>query len=251
MVSPPCLRARIRATTELGRSWSARGCRPVPVTLPLGVDLTDFAPLDRRPPTFDHLRLGYVGRLHPHKGIPVLLQAIVPLPGVSAVIVGDGPEAEGLKELAQSLSIEGRVQFVGHANYRSLADLYRELDVVVIPSVPTRRWDEQFCRVAVEAMASGVPIVASNTGALPEVIGDAGILVPPGDPRSLAKALEGLASVPERWQVLRQRGLASVERFTWETVATRQHALYLASVSLGADLARPAATSEHARDPHS
>ena len=72
--------------------------------------------------------------------------------------------------------------------------MYRRFDVVVVPSLETPSWVEQFGRVAVEAMASGVVVVASRSGSLPEVVGEAGVLVPPGDVGALADALAGCAT---------------------------------------------------------
>ncbi len=211
-----------------GEILERKGLRSSAVTLPLGVDLTDFTPIERPPPTPERLHVGYIGRLHSHKGVHVLLRAMASTPGVTAEIIGEGPEAGPLRELARSLSVADRVQFIGHVDYPSLPDRYRRLDAVVIPSVPTPRWDEQFCRVAVEAMASGVPIIASKTGAIPEVVGDAGLLVPPDDSLALSNALRTLAAAPDRWDLLRVRGLESVDRFTWETIAAQHHAFYRA-----------------------
>jgi glycosyltransferase involved in cell wall biosynthesis len=80
--------------------------------------------------------------------------------------------------------------------------------------------------VAVEAMASGVPVVASASGSLPEVVGDAGLLVPPGDPAALRAALRDLAGNPERRRELGGRGRARAARFSWSSVAQAHLALY-------------------------
>ena len=149
---------------------------------------------------------------------------------MTAEIAGGGPDAGRLGQLAHSLGLDDRVDFVGYLPQQDLPEFYRRLDAVVVPSIPVPGLDEQFCRVAVEAMASGVPVIASATGALPEVIGGGGLLVTPGDPEALAQALKSLSS--QTWPVgeSSERSLQSVDRFSWSTIAKRQEALYQQSI---------------------
>ena len=86
---------------------------------------------------------------------------------------------------------------------RSLPDVYPTFDVLAVPSVPVPGWLEQFGRVVVEAQAAGVPSVASASGALPDVVGASGLLVPPGDPAALAAALVRVLDEPGLWERLR------------------------------------------------
>jgi len=118
------------------------------------------------------------------------------------------------------------VTFRGYVDQDDLPAFYRELDVVAVPSIPVAGWDEQFCRVAVEAMASGVPVVASRTGALPEVIGSGGLLVPPDDFDALAAALHRLGDEPGLWGSLRSAALDRSARFSWSQVAASQTDFY-------------------------
>ena len=127
------------------------------------------------------------------------------------------------------------MNFVGSLGKDKLVAHYQRLDVVVIPSLPTPNWLEQFCRVAVEAMACGVPIVASRSGALPEVVGDAGVLVPPNDPTSLAAALQKLASDPDHGYSCGRPGSSGLRDYAWDEVATQLRQLYAAAVSPTAD----------------
>jgi len=192
--------------------------------LGLGVDVDRFHPAARRDSELGSFHIGYVGRLDEHKGVSVLIDAIAGESSWTVRIVGDGPSAGALRARASTLG--DQVLFVGFASGEELPELYRSFDVVVIPSLSTRKWTEQFCRVAVEAMASGVPVIASDSGALPEVIGDAGILVPPGDPSALQRALNQVASDPERRIELGRRGRARSQRFAWRTIAKEQLAFY-------------------------
>ncbi len=212
-----------------GQILRDKGFRGVLKVLPLGVDVERFAPRSpqgRGPEPPHGLQVGYVGRLTPEKGVDVLLRAAASSPGWRVRIVGDGPARPGLERLAEELAVADRSEFLASLDHAELPTLYQELDVLVVPSLPTRRWLEQFCRVAVEGMASGVPVVASSSGSLPEVVGDAGMLVPPGDPDALAAALRRLADQPERRRELGNRGRTRAARCSWAAVAASHLALY-------------------------
>jgi glycosyltransferase involved in cell wall biosynthesis/GT2 family glycosyltransferase len=213
---------------EAGDILRRKGLSAPAVYIPLGVDVRLFAPDERSAPGTRKV-VGYVGRLENHKGVDVLLRAIARRPEWELRVTGDGSQAEALSRLAGELGIADRVRFLGHANGQALAARYRELDVIAVPSVPWPGWSEQFCRVAIEAMASGVPVVASATGAIPDVVADAGVLVEPGDPVSLESGLEA-ALEPAEWKRLRARGLAHSTDFSWRTVATAQADLYATAV---------------------
>jgi glycosyltransferase involved in cell wall biosynthesis/GT2 family glycosyltransferase len=206
----------------------AKGLAAGAVYLPLGVDVEAFAPAQRDLPSATPV-VGYVGRLEEHKGVHVLIEALVGRPW-SLVIVGEGRERRALAELAASLGVADRVEFAGHASGPQLAERFRSFDVLAVPSIPTPNWREQFGRVAVEAMASGVPVVASESGALPDVIGGAGILVRPRHPAALADGIDR-ALEPETWTTLRARGLERAAEFSWERVAREHKELYERAVA--------------------
>nr|WP_274636873.1 glycosyltransferase [Microbacterium bovistercoris] len=208
--------------SDAGQILRAKGLRAPAELIPLGVDTDLYAPVEKTRPSGDPV-IGYVGRLEPHKGVDVLLRAIAAHPSWQLRITGDGSQRTELEALADALGVRDRVRFLGYAAGVELAKRYRELDVLAVPSLPTPSWLEQFCRVAVEAMAAGVPVVASNSGAIPDVVGDAGILVPPGDSDALAAGLEAAV---ERWPDLRARGLNRSVQFTWDAVATAQVRMY-------------------------
>ena len=118
----------------------------------LGVDIERFAPTgSARPP--GPFRLGYVGRLELHKGVGLLVDALVGIEDVHLDIYGDGPERQNLESQTVQLGLAERVRFRGFAPYAALPDLYRGFDALAVPSLRTKRWVEQFGRVAVEAMA--------------------------------------------------------------------------------------------------
>ncbi len=141
-------------------------------------------------------------------------------------VVGTGTEEDALRELAMTLGIGHRVRFRGYVDEAELPDLYPQFDVLAVPSVEMPGWVEQFGRVVVEAQASGVPVVASESGASPDVVGDSGLLVAPGDPPALGAALARLLDEPELWERLHAAGPADARRCSWSEVAATQSALY-------------------------
>ncbi|MFI2753351.1 glycosyltransferase [Cellulomonas sp. P22] len=218
---------------EAGRIVRARGLTGPARLIGLGVDLGRFAPAptdglapDPAGEGVDVLRVGYVGRLAAHKGVDVLLEAAARDPRLHVRVAGGGPDAAALRTRAEQPDLAGRVQLLGPLDQEALTAFYRELDVLAVPSVPTAGWREQFCRVAVEAMASGCVVVASDTGALPDVVGDAGVLVPPRDVAALGAALGALHGDPARRDELRARGLARARAFSWERIGEQYVELY-------------------------
>ena len=216
--------------SEAGRILRRKGLRGELELLPLGVDVDRFRAADREPPT-SSLRVGFVGRLIPHKGVDVLLNAVALDHRLSADIFGAGPESSRLVAMAEALGIKDRVRFHGHVEEDRIPDVYPRFDVLAVPSVPLPSWIEQFGRVVVEAQASGVPVVASASGSLPDVVGDAGLLVPPSDPLALQAALSRFLDEPGLWGRLRQAGLAEVARYSWKSIAVTQMALYRSTAS--------------------
>jgi glycosyltransferase involved in cell wall biosynthesis len=137
--------------------------------------------------------VGFVGKISPEKGWHVLIDALSQLPeNTKAVFAGDGPDVMKLNQEVKLRGLEGRVLFAGPMAPPDIRALYRQVDAVVVPSLTTPRWMEQFGRVIAEAMAAERAVVGSTSGAIPEVIGDAGLLVDEGDAGALANALRSL-----------------------------------------------------------
>ncbi len=219
---------------DAGRVLRAKGARGVVVTIPLGVDPASFAPAASAPSAppappagraaTSPLVVGYAGRLAPHKGVDVLVRTVVADPRLVLRVAGAGPQEHDLRRLAAPAG--DQVRFAGSLAGPALAEFYRSLDVLAVPSLDTPGWREQFGRVAVEAMAAGVPVVASDSGALPDVVGDAGLLVPPGDTAALGAALRRVAAEPGLADRLRERGLRVAAACAWPEVARQYHELY-------------------------
>lgn len=198
--------------------------------IPLGVDLATFTPSDRDAPGADDaVVVGFVGRLVEEKGVQTLLDALVTEPRMHARIAGSGPLDAELRARAQQARISDRLTFVGAVAPDEMPLFYRSIDVLAVPSIPTPSWTEQFGRVAVEAMASGVPVVSSDAGALPDVVGGAGIVVPHSDANALSAALLAAAG-PDR-ERLRAAGFARSRECTWDAVAVAYRDLYRSTIS--------------------
>lgn len=147
------------------------------------------------------LRILSVARLVPQKGVDVAVRAVARLrAGPTAIpatlhVVGDGPERGRLDELVRSLSLENVVQLTGALTHEGVAAEMKAADLLVVPSVRGADGaEEAFGRVAVEGLAAGLPVVVSALGGLPEVVGDAGCVVAPGDAGALADAVAGLVA---------------------------------------------------------
>jgi glycosyltransferase involved in cell wall biosynthesis len=144
------------------------------------------------PDPYAHLprpRVVFVGRLHPQKGVPTLLEAAARLrtPGAHLLLVGDGPERGAAERLAAKLGLSGRVTFAGAVAHDLVPSVLAGADVVVVPSI-----HEELGSIVLETMQAGRPLVASNTGGIPTAVRDGveGLLVPPGDAASLAAAVD-------------------------------------------------------------
>lgn len=172
---------------------------------------------------FEHI-VGYVGRLVPEKGLTVLLAAMRRLPSnVHCVIVGDGPMRPELELWSAVPDLRGRVHLIGTVRSEGIAKHLNCMDVLAVPSLTTPYWKEQFGRVIAEAMACGVPVVGSDSGAILEVIGSAGLIVPEGDPRKLAEALSAaIFEEPLRIRLIRE-GLARAKEKLSVASFARKH----------------------------
>jgi len=160
-----------------------------------------------------------VAHLYPRKGIAKLLRAILLLRTPAKLrIVGIGPERQDLEHLARDIGLGDRVAFLGHLPFDRLVKEYRGADVFCLPSL-----QEGFGIVFLEAMAAGLPIVACQTAAVPEVVPDleCGLLVPPDDVPALAFALERLAGDPAERTRMGEAGQRRVARYDAPVVAEK------------------------------
>lgn len=180
----------------------------------------------------------YVGRLDPYKNVVRLVEAFADVRArtgwpLSLVLVGPpDPRYPEAVERAHALGVAEAVRFTGFVTDAALAEAYRTADLLVHPS----RY-EGFGLQLAESMRCGLPVLCTDGGAQPEVVGDAGEVVPAGDTRALAEAIGRLLSDSARLRDLQRRGLARAARFDWDAAAAQVAATYKNA------LYRPAATT--------
>ena len=190
--------------------------------IPLGVDTRLFHPRPEQPRVPGRI-VTVTSADSPLKGLSTLLRAVAKLATErDAHLVVIGTPSDATRQQVTQLALGDRVTFASGLPDPEYARILASAEVAVIPSMY-----EGFSLPAVEHMASGTPLVASRAGALPEVTGDAALLVPPGDPEELSAALSGLLDNESFRTSLASRGLARVrERFAWPAVAAATEALY-------------------------
>jgi glycosyltransferase involved in cell wall biosynthesis len=227
-----------------------RGAAPI---VPLGVDRDRFAPAPGPAP--GPFTVGFVGRLEPHKGVTDLLAA-AQRARARLLVVGDGAQREDV--LAAAAERPGEVELVPWCSHDELPGLLRRMHVLALPSVEVVQRNvlpwirvplrEQFGRVLVEAMACGVPCVATTVGEMGEVLGDAGVLTPPADVDALTDAFASLRTDPVRRAGLRRAALCRAERFGWDRIAAQVHELW--SHAAGGDIQRAVHAALHPERNH-
>ena len=218
--------AAIAGNQTAARVWRQKGYTgPLDIIPQFGVDPQLFEPAPSRGvrPKFV---VGYAGRLVEEKGVDILLQAVSEL-DVKVEILGSGPLREHLSRQAERLGMSSRVEFRDPIPSGQMNTFYQGLDTLVLPSRSRPNWVEQFGRVLIEAMACGVPVVGSDCGEIPHVIGDAGVVFPEGDVEILRSSLHNLMMDVALRDSLRRRARARVlEQYTQAQVAERTVAVY-------------------------
>jgi glycosyltransferase involved in cell wall biosynthesis len=206
-------------TDSAGEVWRQKGYKGKMRTIPqFGTDEQLFQPYKRPERPFT---IGYIGRLIEEKGVHHLLEAVSELDGNWRLrIVGSGPLAEDLQALTAELGIAHCVEFISWLASSEMPAQYAEIDCLVLPSLTRPNWKEQFGRVLVEAMACGLPVIGSDSGAIPGVIGKGGLIFPEGDVLALRKHIHDLQNKADLREILGVEGRRRVlEHFSHERIA--------------------------------
>ena len=171
---------------------------------------------------------GAVGRLVVEKGVDLLVEAVAALPMPWRLVVcGSGPDRDRLERLAQKLNIADRVFFVGQLSSTEMPNYYHSIDALVLPSRTLPNWKEQFGRALIEGMACGIPVIGSNSGEIPNVIGDAGLVFEENDVEGLRRHLLRLQQQPKLRRELGLQGRQRVlQRYTQAQVAAQTVQVY-------------------------
>lgn len=219
---------------------------PLTVLPQFGVDPALFAPGDESqdgmlpaataPAMEQPLRIGYAGGLVAEKGVELLLEACAGLAVPwRLTLVGEGEARAALMAQAGRLGVDERVTFLPRLASQAMPAFYHDLDVLVLPSRTQSNWMEQFGRVLIEAMACGVAVVGSDSGEIPNVIGEAGVIFPEGERDALRASLHELAQDTARRAALAAAGRARVlAKFTMAQVAAATVDVYAAVLASSA-----------------
>jgi glycosyltransferase involved in cell wall biosynthesis len=185
-----------------------------------GIDPREFTPeRDGREPDWGPSPvLLFVGRITPEKGIPDLLQAYALVqatqPGTKLILIGDGPITSAYEASVRGQSWSEGVRFLGTIPNRDLPPYFRAAALFLSPSMSTGRWEEYVGMTNLQAMACGLPVVSTRSGAIPEYVpASAGLLVSERDPQALAEAVLELLSDPTRRKQMGEAGRAHAVEF--------------------------------------
>ena len=193
--------------------------------LPIAVipQLGALAPNEPQHVPHEGLAIGVVGRLVPQKGLDTLLQALALQRGLKwrLTIVGDGPERERLEARASELRLAARVRWTGGLPSDQVANLWPDLDVLVMPSQASDSFRESNGQVLMEAMANEVAVLGTDSGVIPELIGDAGLVVPAGNAPALAAALDRLSDHAARRTLAQAARARALRLYSDDAIAER------------------------------
>ena len=208
---------------ELVKKWGYQ--KPVEVMPQMGVDTEFFTPAENKQVNSEFC-IGFVGRLSYHKGIDTLIAAAKILReqdrNFRIILCGSGPDEAKLREEAQKLAVDELVTWLGGVSHEEVPREMQKLDVLVLPSRSVETWKEQFGHVIIEAMATGIPVVGSTCGEIPNVVGRSELVFTEGNAEELAAILGCLLSDNTWYSEAAQYSLDRVhQNYSHERIAER------------------------------
>jgi len=191
-----------------------------------GVNLNDFLEKDIKKESKE-FNLVYIGRLTKEKGIEILLDAIYNIQNIKLHIIGTGPLLQNIKNKINRLNLQDRVIFYSYIDRDKIPEFLNKMDILILPSITTKNWKEQFGRVIIEAFAAKVVVIGSDSGAIPEVIGDAGIVFKEKDSKDLSNKIKDLMEDKELFIKCINKGYERVKNnYTNEIIAEKIDKFY-------------------------
>lgn len=215
-----------------GEILKLRGYEGTQIPFPNGVDISLFNKRDmyQLKDTLgikDCFVIGYIGRIIQMKGIDTLIEAAAKLNfPYKLLIVGQGEDKPLFESLALKYQINEKIVWIDAVPPEKVPDYLNCMNTLILPSRTTSNWVEFFGRVLIEGMACEVPVIGSDSGEIPHVIGDAGFVFKEGDASELAEKIRKIADQPTLYKTFQKRGLERVQEFTWETIAQRTYDVY-------------------------
>lgn len=215
-----------------GEILKQRGYVGSQIPFPNGVDISLFnkqemSQLKASLGLSDCFVIGYVGRLLQMKGVDTLIEAVAKIDyPFKLLLLGSGEDKPKFQELATKHHINENIVWIDAVPPEEVPNYINCMDTLVLPSRTTPDWVEFFGRVLIEGMACEVPVIGSDSGEIPQVIGDAGLVFPEGNVGALAEQINQIANDKSLYNILRKRGLDRVQHFTWETIAENTYKAY-------------------------
>jgi len=212
-------------TREYG--WRKGSC-----ILPLGVNPEHYKKLDssgqRNELGLKKFTVGFIGKFDRQKGVLDLIRACMPLKGdINLLMIGSGPLRDEMENLIQSTGLSATATIMDAVLYHELPSYLNCMDILVLPSRTLPGLKEQFGRVLIEAMSCGVPVIGSDSGEIPNVIGDAGLTFPEGDIDALTERINSLRENPALAAALGEQGRNRARNmYSWSAIARQQIKVY-------------------------
>lgn len=219
--------AIIAGNEEAKDIFKSRGFSgPIEVIPQYGLNMEDFIIRKRQSGTGPFV-LGYVGRITPEKGIETLVDSLKGLDNVKLMIAGTGNPEYTVKIKETASATGAKVEFTGFLERDKIASFLASIDALVLPSLTTPQWKEQFGRVIIEAFASKTAVIGSSSGEIPNVIGGAGLVFKEGSPESLRECIRKISSDNVLYDELAEKGFERVKtNYTNDIIADRINDLY-------------------------
>lgn len=176
-------------------------------------------PVERRSEFNGKHSIVSVGRLIKRKGVDTLLRALALTPDIPAIIIGDGPDREEFELLSRDLGLEHRVTFLGGMSHReTLEEIRKHTIFCLLPRVMPEGDVEGFGIVFLEASATGLVVIAGNSGGVSDAVSDqvSGFLVDPESPEMVASKLECIAAEPRLFENIREQSISWIHQFDWD-----------------------------------